>query len=203
MCTTCQEEHRVLLREIEGRDVGNDTPPVFVLTDQNFPSMMPVGGEAVGTCMKIIQIEHSNLTDLVSVFLEITKGFAIPADTVMLLASASHMAMVGTAEYAADFVRANIRMREMLSGGVRIIHGIPHFLCGTNNTAALRTMAEISRWLALTSGLNNNIAATRSLWDNWIRTKENRTDCIHTIRLPLSQHKLEMGPSPARGSATL
>jgi hypothetical protein len=44
MCTTCQEEHRVLRREIEGGDVGNDTPPVFILTDQNFPSMVPAGG---------------------------------------------------------------------------------------------------------------------------------------------------------------
>ncbi len=74
MCTTCQEEHRVLRREIEGGDVGNDNPPVFILTDQNFPSMVPAGGEGNGTCMKIIQIEHGNLSELVSVFLEITKG---------------------------------------------------------------------------------------------------------------------------------
>jgi hypothetical protein len=101
--------------------------------------------------MKIIQIEHGNLAELVSVFLKITKGFAIPAGTIVLLASASHMAVAGSAEYAADFVRANIRMREALSGGVRVVHGIPLLLGGTNNTAALRTMAEISSWLELTS----------------------------------------------------
>jgi hypothetical protein len=44
MCTTCQEEHRVLRREIDGGDMGNDTPPVFILTDQNFPLMVPAGG---------------------------------------------------------------------------------------------------------------------------------------------------------------
>ncbi len=43
-CTTCQGEHTVLRREIEGADVGMDTPPVFVLTDQNFPPMIPAGG---------------------------------------------------------------------------------------------------------------------------------------------------------------
>jgi hypothetical protein len=38
VCTTCQGEHRVLRREIEGADVEMDTPPpVFVLTDQNLP----------------------------------------------------------------------------------------------------------------------------------------------------------------------
>ncbi len=135
-----------------------------------------------------------------SVFLEITKGFAIPAGTVVLLASASHMAVSGSAEYVADFVRANIKMREALSGGVRVVHGIPLLLGGTNNTAALRTMAEISAWVALTSGLSNDITATRSLWDNLIRTKETCANSMNTIRLPLSLcNKLEMGTFACEG----
>jgi hypothetical protein len=44
VCTSCQNEHRVLHREIEEADVGMDIPPVFVLSDQNFPSMIPAGG---------------------------------------------------------------------------------------------------------------------------------------------------------------
>jgi hypothetical protein len=91
----------VLRREVEGNDVGLDIPPVFVLSDQNFPSMVPAGGEGDGTSLKIILIEHSTLAELVSIFLEITKGFAIPAGTVVLLASASNMATAGTAEYVA------------------------------------------------------------------------------------------------------
>jgi hypothetical protein len=43
-CTTCQGEHMVLRREIEGADVGMDSPPIFVLADQNFPPMIPAGG---------------------------------------------------------------------------------------------------------------------------------------------------------------
>jgi hypothetical protein len=60
--------------------------------------------------MKVIQIEHPTLDELVIVFLEITKG-SIPTDTTVLLASASHMAVVGTAEYAIDFVCANMWLR--------------------------------------------------------------------------------------------
>jgi hypothetical protein len=100
--------------------------------------------------MKIIQIEHGNLAELVGVFLKITKGFSIPAGTVVLLASASHMAVSGTSEYASDFVRANVRLRETLGGGVRVLHGIPILLGGTD-------MAEINQWASLTSGLNKNI----------------------------------------------
>ncbi len=43
-CTTCTGGHTVLHREIEGEDVGLDSPPVFVFTDQNFLARIPVGG---------------------------------------------------------------------------------------------------------------------------------------------------------------
>jgi hypothetical protein len=43
-CTTCKGEPTVLRREIEGEDVGLDTTSVFILIDQNFPSMIPAGG---------------------------------------------------------------------------------------------------------------------------------------------------------------
>jgi hypothetical protein len=44
ICTTCPGEHTVLRRSIEGSDVGLDNPPVFILSDQNFPPMVPAGG---------------------------------------------------------------------------------------------------------------------------------------------------------------
>jgi hypothetical protein len=148
--------------------------------------MIPAGGEGDGTCLKIILIEHGTLAELVSVFLEITKGFAIPAGTVVLMASASNMATAGTADYAAEFVKANARLRETLSGGVRVIHGVPFLLGGTRNIAAIRTMAEINQWVTYTSELHSDIAATRALWDTLIRSKAHGTDCSSIIRLPLS-----------------
>jgi hypothetical protein len=60
ICKSCQGAHQVLLRSIEGNDVGQDNPPVFVLVDQNFPLMVPVGGE--GECLKIVQVENGSLT---------------------------------------------------------------------------------------------------------------------------------------------
>jgi hypothetical protein len=36
-CKTCPGAHQVLRRTVEGSDVGLDNPPVFILTDQNFP----------------------------------------------------------------------------------------------------------------------------------------------------------------------
>ncbi len=48
-CIACQGAHRILRRTVEGSDVGLDNPPVFILTDQNFPPMVPVGGGGRGS----------------------------------------------------------------------------------------------------------------------------------------------------------
>ncbi len=110
---------------------------------------------------------------------------------------------LGTTEYATDFVKAATRLRETLSGGVRVIHGVPFLLGGTSNIPAIRTMAEINQWVMYTSELNSDITATRTLWDTLIRTKEHGNDCKHLIRLPLSQHKLEMGTFTSEGFSNL
>ncbi len=73
-----------------------DNPPVFVLVDQNFPPWVPVGGE--GECLKIIQVENGSLTELVEIFLGLTRGFDVPAGAVVLLSSPTHAAAIGTAD---------------------------------------------------------------------------------------------------------
>jgi hypothetical protein len=49
-CKSCQGGHPVLRRTIMGSDVGLDNPPLFVLSDQNFPPIVPVGGR--GSALK-------------------------------------------------------------------------------------------------------------------------------------------------------
>jgi hypothetical protein len=115
ICTSCHGGHQVLRRTVEGGDVGMDNPPVFILSDQNFPSMVPVEGE----CPKVILIENCALSDLIEVFLGLTRGFDMPAGAVVLMCSASHAAAVGTADYAADFVRASGALREAFAGASR------------------------------------------------------------------------------------
>jgi hypothetical protein len=43
-CKLCTGAHQVLRRSVEGNDVGLDNPPVFVLSDQNFPPWYRRGG---------------------------------------------------------------------------------------------------------------------------------------------------------------
>ncbi len=106
VCNTCKVkgEHTVLGKKSEGNDGTNQAPPCFVLSAQNFPSVIPVEGE--GDCFKIIQVENASLSDLTTVVLAALEGFTVPAGTVVLISSVSHLAAVGTAAYAEDLVRA-------------------------------------------------------------------------------------------------
>jgi hypothetical protein len=64
--------------------------------------VIPVEGD--GDCFKIIQVENASLSDLTMVFLAALEGFTVPAGTVILISSVSHLAAVGTAAYAEDLV---------------------------------------------------------------------------------------------------
>jgi hypothetical protein len=169
-------------------DVGMDSPPLFVLTDQNFPPMVPAEGE--GECLKIIQIENGSLADLVEVFLGLTRGFDVPAGTVVLMASASHAAAIGAADYAVDYVRASASLRGAFAGAVTVMHGIPFLLGGTTNTAAIRALAEIEQWVTVTSG-SDTIAATRAIFRDSISTHTDGTDTPIIVRFPISQTATE------------
>ncbi len=188
-CKSCQGAHPVLSRSIEGTDVGQDNPPVFVLVDQNFPSMVLVRGE--GECIKIVQVENGSLTELVEVFLGLTRGFDMLAGAVVLLSSPSYAAVVGTADYAAEFVRSSGQLRNAFMGGVTVLHGIPFLIGGTNNTAAIRALAEIEHWVSTTSVGTDKISATRKLFMDSLCTSNSTTDVQHIIRLPMSQTSQE------------
>jgi hypothetical protein len=121
---------------------GLDNPPVFILSDQNFPSMVPVGWE--GECLKLVLAGNGSLTEQLEVFLGMTRGFNMLAGTVVLLASASQAAAVGTADYAAEFIQAFTVLRGAFTSGVTVIHGIPFLLGGTKNSTAIRALAELS-----------------------------------------------------------
>jgi hypothetical protein len=110
ICNTCsyRGEHRVLHREVDGTDALDKSPVYFVLSDQCFPPHLPVEGE--GECVKVLRIEDGTLLELADAFLGLTRGFTVPAGSVVVLSSASYLALVGVATYAKDFVTAAGRL---------------------------------------------------------------------------------------------
>jgi hypothetical protein len=98
------------------------------------------------------------------VFLECTTGFTMPAGSVVLLSSASHMAWCGTAAYAEDFVNAVNDIKKAFGSDVKTLHGLPIMLQGTTNSAAIYTWFEIEQWLThLRSTDTRDITDSRQL----------------------------------------
>jgi hypothetical protein len=132
-CNTCTGiEHRVLHREKDLIDVKE--------------LVLPVEGDR--ECLKILRIEHGSLMELVEAFLEATKGFIMPAGSVVVLASASHLAWVGTAAYIAEFVRARARILGAFRNGLEVVHGVPVSSSGIGGTSCIRALLEVTHWLA-------------------------------------------------------
>jgi hypothetical protein len=147
--------------------------------------MVPAEGE--GECLKVILIENCALANLVEVFLKLTRGFDMPAGAVVLMSSASYAAAIGTADYAADYVRASGALRGAFAGAVTVLHGIPFLLVGTENSAALRAIAEIEHWVRLTSRSTDTISTTRAIFADSLNGSHEHQDQHFILRLPSSQ----------------
>jgi hypothetical protein len=81
-CNTCTGEGHVVLRREGERVAARELAPVaFVLSDQNFAPSLPA--EDGGECLKIIRVEDAGLQELVTLFLEATRGFIMPAGTLL------------------------------------------------------------------------------------------------------------------------
>jgi hypothetical protein len=155
VCNTCTNKglHTVLYHGGEKFDKINQSPRCFVLTDQNFAPAVPVAGE--GECLKIVIVEDGTLDDLATAFLDITKGFSIPAGSVVVLCSVSHLAWAGTAAYAGGWVAVRNRIMRMLGGGVEVVHGFPLLQIGTADASLIRSLIDLECWLD-SLGLNSN-----------------------------------------------
>jgi hypothetical protein len=164
ICNTCESKglHTVLHHGGEKFDKINQAPRCFVLTDQNFPPAVPVAGD--GECLKIIAVEDGTLDELATAFLDITKGFSMPAGTVVVLCSVSNLAWAGTAAYAGEWMAVRRRIVRMLGGGVEVIHGLPLFQTGIADRNLIRSLFDIEGWLnSLGINPNRDICKSRKI----------------------------------------
>jgi hypothetical protein len=84
--------------------------------------------------------------ELIDAFVEITKGFVIPAGSVLLVSSASQLAGIGTEGYAAEF-DIGLRKLNRVMGGITMLHGLPILSTGTENFSLIRSILDIEHWV--------------------------------------------------------
>ena len=134
-----------------------------MLLDQSFPACIPTGGE--GECLKIVRLEDGSLSDLVNIFLESVKKFVMPAGSIILLHSISHLAWAGPAAYCEDFVRARQKILAVYRSGLSVIGGLPLLANGCTDKNIVQDLATVSIWLeTVRHPAERDIIATRALW---------------------------------------
>jgi hypothetical protein len=99
-CSSCPVKHPILGGG-EPAEGGGEGRPVIILTDQNFPAILPT---ATGNCLAIIRIEHGSMRDLTDMLLAISPE-TIPEGTVFLLGSLTQLQNEGLQGYSSSGVR--------------------------------------------------------------------------------------------------
>ena len=164
-CKTCElkPDHTVLFSSKNLDPKIQPEPVVFILADQSFPACVPAGG--TGHCLKIIRLEDGSLAELSNVFLETIQKHILPAGSVVLLHSLSHLKWVGTAAYAEDFVRSRQRILATYRSGLSVLHGLPILAEGSTDSSLANDLLAIVRWYSLVlNPADRDIQATRSAW---------------------------------------
>ena len=171
-------------------------PVVFILADQSFPACFPAGG--AGHCLNIIRLEDGSLADLCSILLETISDYIVPAGSVVMLHSLSHLNWVGVAAYTEEFVRARQRILGLYRTGLSVLHGLPILADGCTDPSMANDLLSVTKWYSLVSNpADRDIQLTRSSWTGIFKdpavqssttaTSHNSTSSGQPLALPTLQ----------------
>ena len=114
-------------------------------------------------------MEDGSLDEWAAVFLETIRPYSVPAGTVVLLHSLSHLAWVGAAAYAEDFVRCRQRICGVYRAGISVIHGIPVLLGGSKLKSMTSDLSIVLDWYnSARHSAERDVVGTRRLVFNSI-----------------------------------
>ena len=138
-CESCQTSHPILVKG------GHSAPICIVTSDQCFPACLP--SSAGGHCLAIIRVEDGSLHEIRTATRNILGGKKLPVGSVITMCSASYLARVGTAKYAADLAEAISAVEAEYGNSVRVIHGFSIFRSGVQDPVLIRGIVDIMDWL--------------------------------------------------------
>jgi hypothetical protein len=136
VCVVCEKPHPILQTGEGG------APPIIVITDQNFMPTLSGGGG--GSCVSIIRLENCSLDELTELTCEIFERCSVPAGSLFLLKSTSHLNSVGSSIYAIDWCSAIAKLNSRI-GNAKILPLTPVIREDGPGSVA-RQLIEISAW---------------------------------------------------------
>ena len=141
-CKNCSTNRHMVFDQ--GGVEGGGAARVFVLSDQNFPPVLPT---VSGGCISVVRVENGSLWELATTFISLAAKGTVTVGSIVILSSATHLSDVGTAGYAEDLVRAARHLHSTFQGKICVRLGCPLLLNGTNDPALIRSVFEISSWI--------------------------------------------------------
>ena len=132
---------------VDHKSVLKSERRVFVLTDQYFPASARADSSR-GQCLKIIRVENGSLWEIFGIFFDTVRkgGLHVPAGSVVLLGSASHLADVGLSAYSEELC-AVVKRIHALQGGCIYFSPCPMLLMdGTTSSMMIRAIVELGAW---------------------------------------------------------
>jgi hypothetical protein len=144
-CLRCGQHGSRPAFKIRGEADSSCSVQMVVLADQSFPAVLPSAMNE--NCIKILLIENGSLYDLVNEFIRKIGNRRVPPGTTILMFSASHLGMVGTAAYAEDYLEAEKMLKEKFGPLTRVGPLPPVMLGGCDNEALIRSIYELGFWL--------------------------------------------------------
>ena len=149
LCSMCPDrEHRLMGGSYVPGDMGGDRIVVFA-GDQALP---PGWASSSGGCPATIRIEYGSLRDIAEEVAAVTRGWRVPAGSIILLSSATQLLGAGLGHYMADFCSIASWLDGIFMGEVVILPGVPFLLEGTDAPLLIRSLFDLASWVAEQSG---------------------------------------------------
>jgi hypothetical protein len=92
--------------------------------------------------------EFGSLGELCDMFIEYTSGGVIPAGSVILMSSLTHLADVGISAYVADLCVCATRISRIFQGGITVLSGLPYPPAGIAETGLVGDLMVLLDWSA-------------------------------------------------------
>jgi hypothetical protein len=127
----------------------------IMLTDQAYPACLEATG--VRRCLKVMRIEHGMLLELADELISMLRGRYLGAGSIVLLFSATNLAVAGTSGYCADLMAAIEKLKSTVGEHV-VYTPLPHFFgTGCTDQMTIRAAVEVGAWALHFFGHDNNV----------------------------------------------
>jgi hypothetical protein len=139
-CSQCPKKHKIL----EQGGGGKNSVPVIILSDQNFPGVLPT---ISGKCLSIVRLEQGKMEELGDLLIKILPKGGLPRGSIVLVGSLSQLQKENVAGYATACVKIVKRFDGFFKKEIRTVPFVPPPMGGCDNPRMGKDILDLCCWL--------------------------------------------------------